>query len=116
MWVQYLLKGLEELNFDHPRIIKKVLQQAFQIWSDAQPTQTREKKRKRSDLPTSGPDREAAIKQAQEEISDAFREATQATTSSSKKLKSIHFDIPKPSGTTLEEPEVIDDSPEVSST
>ena len=30
-----LLKGLEELNFDHPRIKKKVLQQAFQIWSDA---------------------------------------------------------------------------------
>ena len=31
-----LLKGLEELNFDHPRIKNKVLQQAFQIWSDAQ--------------------------------------------------------------------------------
>ena len=29
-----LLKGLEELNFDHPRIQKKVLQQAFKIWSN----------------------------------------------------------------------------------
>ena len=71
-----LLKGLEKLNFDHPRIKKKVLQRAFQIWSDAQPMQTREKKRKRSDLPTYGLDREAAIKQARQEISDAFREAT----------------------------------------
>ena len=57
-----LLKGLEELNFDHPRIKKKVMQRAFQIWSNAQPMQIRAKKRKRSDLPTSGPDREVAIK------------------------------------------------------
>ena len=30
-----LLKGLEDLDFDHPRIQKKVLQRAFQIWSNA---------------------------------------------------------------------------------
>ena len=60
--VNTLLKRLEELNFDHPRIKKKVLQRAFQIWSDVQPTQTRAKKRKRLDLPTFGLDREAAIK------------------------------------------------------
>lgn len=111
-----LLKGLEELDFDHPIIQKKVLQQTFQIWSDAQPTQTRAKKRKRSDLPTSGPEREATIQQARQEISDAFREATQATTSSSKKSKNVRFDILKPSKTSLQEPKVIDDSPDVSPT
>ena len=30
-----LPKGLEDLDFDHPRIQKKVLQRAFQIWLDA---------------------------------------------------------------------------------
>ena len=30
-----LLKGLEELNLDHPRIQKKVFQRAFKIWSNA---------------------------------------------------------------------------------
>ena len=59
-----LLKGLEELNFDHPHIQKKVLQRALKIWSNAQPTQTREMKRKSSELPTSRPEGEAATKQA----------------------------------------------------
>lgn len=59
-----LLKGLKELNFNHPRIQKKVLQRAFKIWSNAQLTQMWETKRKRSELPASEPEGEIAIKQA----------------------------------------------------
>ena len=111
-----LLKGLEDLDFDHPRIQKKLLQQAFKIWSDAQPTQTMETKRKRVDFLTSGPKGEATIKQDRREISNAFREAMETTISSSKKLKIVQFDTPKPSCTSSQEPEVIDNSPNVSLT
>ena len=80
-----LLKGLEQLDFDHPRIQKKVLQRAFKIRLNAQPTQTWAMKRKRSELLTSGLKGEVVIKQAQQEILDAFREAMEETTSLSKK-------------------------------
>lgn len=36
--IDVLLKGPTELDFDHPRIQKKVLQRAFRIWSNSQPT------------------------------------------------------------------------------
>ena len=75
-----LLKGLEELDFNHPHLQKKILQRAFKIWSNAQLTQTRTMKRKRSELPTFGPEGEVAIKQAQQEILEAFREAMAETT------------------------------------
>lgn len=62
--INVLLKGLEELDFDHPHIQKKVLQRACRIWSNVQPTQTRVMKRKRSELPTLGPEGKVAIEQA----------------------------------------------------
>lgn len=56
------LKGLEELNFDHPQIKKKVLQSSYKSWPNAQPTQTRAMKRKRLELPTYGLEGEPFIK------------------------------------------------------
>ena len=62
--IDVLFKGLAELDFDHPRIQKKVLQRAFRIWSNVQPTQKRATKRKRSELPTLGLEGKVAIEQA----------------------------------------------------
>ena len=114
--INVLLKGLEEVDFNHPCVHKKVLERAFKIWSNAQPTQTRAAKRKRSKLPTVGPKGEAAIKQAQQEILQAYREPMTETTSSRKKPKIVCFDISKPSVTNMEEPEFIEDSSNVSPT
>ena len=87
--INIFLKGLVELDFEHPRIQKKVLQRAFRIWSNAQSTQTRETKRKRSELPTLGPEGKAAIKQAWQEISQAYKEEMKEATSLAKKPKTI---------------------------
>lgn len=40
-----LLKGIGELDFDHPRLQKKVYQRAFNIYSNSQPTRTQATKR-----------------------------------------------------------------------
>ena len=70
-------------------------------------------KRKRSELPTSRLEGEEAIKQAQHQIWEAFREVKIETTSSSKKLRIVHFNTLNPTVTNMEELEVIDDSPNV---
>lgn len=54
-----LLKGIVELDFDHPRLQKKVNQRAFIIWSNAQPTKKRGTKRKRFEFLSLRPKREA---------------------------------------------------------
>lgn len=114
--INVLLKGLAELNFKHPHIQKKVLQRDFRIWSNSQPTQTRVTKRKSSKLPALGPEGKASIEQAWQEISQAYKEATIEATSSSKKTKTVRFEIPKPIVTSQEEQEVIYNSPNVSPT
>ena len=58
-----LLKGIVKLDFEHPRLQKKVNQRAFSIWSNAQSTRTRATKRKRSEFLSLGPECEATKEQ-----------------------------------------------------
>ena len=55
-----LLKGIVELDFEHPRLQKKINQRAFNIWSNAQPTRTRETQRKISEFLSLGLECESA--------------------------------------------------------
>ena len=48
--IDVLFKGITKLDFDHPRLQKKVNQRAFNNWSNAQLTITRETKRKDPNL------------------------------------------------------------------
>lgn len=59
-----LLKGIAELDFDHPRLQKKVNQRAFNIWSNPQLKKTRASKRKRSKFLSVGLECEEAKEQA----------------------------------------------------
>ena len=55
-----LLKGITEIDFEHPRLQKKIIQRAFNIWLNSQPTKTRATKRKRYEFLSLGLECEAA--------------------------------------------------------
>ena len=106
-----LLKGTTKLDFDHPRLQKKVNQKAFNIWSNAQPTRTRATKRKRSEFLSLRPKCEIAKQKARQEITKAYKDSLIESPSSVKKPKIVRFEIQKTDTTTQEELEVVDDSP-----
>jgi hypothetical protein len=111
--IDILLNLILELNFEHPRIQKKITPKILQHMVELSPTWTRDTNRKRYEFSSLGVEFEAAIEQAYQEISQAYKDAMAKYTSSSKKTKTIQFDIPKPDVTSQEEQEVIDDSPDV---
>lgn len=67
--IDILLKGITELDFEHPCIQKKILQRSFNIWSNSQPTRTRATKRKIYEFSSLSAKCEAAIEQDHREIS-----------------------------------------------
>ena len=111
-----LLKGIAKLDFDHPRLQKKVNQRAFNIWSNAQLTKTRETKRKRSEFLSLKPECEVAKEQARQEVTKSYKDLLMESSTSRKKPKTAQFDIPNTDTTTQVEPEVVDDSPPLNPT
>ena len=105
-----LLKGITELEFEHPQLQKKINQRAFSIWSNAQPTRTRETKRKRSKFLSLRPECEATKEQDRQEITKAYKDSLMESSSSGKKPKSVRFDLAKTDRNTQEELELVDDS------
>ena len=58
-----LIKGIVKIDFENPRLKKKVLQRAFGIWLNFQSTRTRAMKRKRSEFSSLSLEFEAAMEQ-----------------------------------------------------
>ena len=48
--MDFLFKGIFEIDFEHPRLKKKIIQREFSIWSNSQPTRIRATKRKRCEF------------------------------------------------------------------
>ena len=106
-----LLKGIAELEFDHPQLEEKVNQREFSIWLNTQLNRTRETKRKRYEFLSLGPKCEAAKEQDRQEIMKSYKDSLMESSSSMKNPKTVQFDIPNTDIATQEEPKVVDDSP-----